>query len=224
MLSHNFIPRVSEQNVAIKEEAELNYWRKQIANEGTLRNEHYESAYTDLFALNREWYRDRTVLDIGCGPRGSLEWADMAADCVGIDPLSERYREFGTDHHRMRYISSGAEVIPFSDGSFDVVCSFNSLDHVENPDRVIGEIKRVTAKGGWFLLITDVNHTPTEAEPITFEWDLLDQFYPEFLPVHVRHFEKNMGSIYASIREARYYDHDNRTHRYGVLQARMQRR
>ena len=32
--------------------------------------------------------------DIGCGPRGSLEWATMAAERVGLDPPVNKYLGF----------------------------------------------------------------------------------------------------------------------------------
>jgi len=68
----------------------------------------------------------------------------------------------------MNYVSSGSEHIPFVDNYFDVVCSFNSLGHVDNLEKSISEIKRVLKVGGLFLLLTDVNHEPTECEPLFF--------------------------------------------------------
>ena len=87
-------------------------------------------------------------MDIGCGPRGSLEWAEMATVRVGLDPLAESYRELGTEEHRMQYVASGSENVPFPDGTFDIVTSFNSLDHVHNLNKTIREIKRVLKPGG----------------------------------------------------------------------------
>jgi ubiquinone/menaquinone biosynthesis C-methylase UbiE len=41
----------------------------------------------------------------------------------------------------------GAGQIPFPDAYFDVVCSLNSLDHVDDFDKVAAEIIRVLAPG-----------------------------------------------------------------------------
>ena len=62
------------------------------------------------------------------------------------------YISLGTDKHQMEYVASGSESIPFPDGHFDVVTSLNSLDHVDDLDMTIREIKRVVRRGGFFLL------------------------------------------------------------------------
>jgi len=159
----------------IKEEAELLYWRRQWRR-GRLGNHHYERYYTDLFELDRSFFEGKRLLDVGCGPRGSLEWAGMASERVGVDPLADRYRRLGTDDHAMRYVRAGAESLPFPDDSFDVVASFNSLDHVEDVDRAIAEIVRVTDPAGTILVITEVNRPATWTEPQEFGAEILDRF------------------------------------------------
>jgi ubiquinone/menaquinone biosynthesis C-methylase UbiE len=44
------------------------------------------------------------------------------------------------------------EDLPFEDNSFDIVMSFNALDHAINPDGVIRETHRVLRDNGDFLL------------------------------------------------------------------------
>jgi SAM-dependent methyltransferase len=150
----------------IKESAELVYWVERLREEGVLDNEHYLYFYTDLFGLNIEDYRGLRLLDVGCGPRGSLEWAGVAAERVGLDPLLDRYRLLGIDRHKMSYVHAPAEAIPFGNAHFDVVTSFNSLDHVDNIDCALQEISRVLKPNGRFLLITEANHAATVTEPV----------------------------------------------------------
>ena len=121
-----------------KELHEFSYWKERRRTEGTLWNDHYQYFYTDHFSLSPNFYSGKRVLDIGCGPRGSLEWADMASERIGLDPLANRYLKLGAADHKMRYVSAHSESIPFSDGYFDVVCSFNSLDHVSNLEATMG--------------------------------------------------------------------------------------
>ena len=105
------------------------------------------------------------MLDIGCGPRGSLELADTALERVGLDPLAKEYLKLGDASHMMTYVASRSESIPFADGYFDIVCSFNSFDHVADLKRtIIAEIVRVVKPGGLFLLLSEVNHAPTKTE------------------------------------------------------------
>ena len=148
-----------------KEYNELRYWRKKKAQEGTLRNEHYRYFFTTHFGLDDAYYRGKFILDLGCGPRGSLEWASMVARRVGVDPLANEYLRLGAHEHQMEYLDAPAESIPIGDAECDVVASINSLDHVEDVDRTLSEVKRITRPGGYFLLLVEVNHPPTDCEP-----------------------------------------------------------
>jgi SAM-dependent methyltransferase len=159
-----------------KGEAELAYWQSRKRAEGDLSNAHYEWFYTEQFGLAPADYAGKRILDIGCGPRGSLEWATEASERVGLDPLVGEYRQLGIEQHAMRYVEGGAEHIPFSDGHFDIVTAFNVLDHVDDVDDAISEITRVTSAGGTGLLLVEVNHPPTRTEPHTLGWDVLDRF------------------------------------------------
>jgi len=160
---------------------ELQFWQERAREEGQLSHDHYEQFYTTIFGLNQASYDGKRVLDIGCGPRGSLEWADGAAERVGLDPLVNEYRKLGIDRHKMRYVNASSDKIPFPTAYFDIVTSFNSLDHVDNLERTIREISRVTKDGGSFLLIAEINHPPTPTEPITLRQDaLVRAFEPSF--------------------------------------------
>ncbi|NEU58090.1 class I SAM-dependent methyltransferase [Halorussus sp. MSC15.2] len=207
-----------------KQQAELGYWQLQKAKSGELSADHYEYFYTTHFDIDKEEYRGKRILDIGCGPRGSLDWATMTKRRVGLDPLAEEYQRAGLIRDSgMEYVDSGAEEIPFSDDFFDVVVSFNSLDHVDDLEKTISEITRVTASGGLFLLITDVNHDPTVTEPVSYEWDVVDRFTPQF-ELHWKDCrEKSEDGIYASARDGEPYDFSNDEARYGVLSAKFVR-
>lgn len=205
-----------------KSEGELAYWSGRKEAEGELLNSWYQGFYTAHFGLTAADYADLKVLDIGCGPRGSLEWADGARERVGVDPLADRYLQLGASDHKMTYVTAPAEAIPYEDGHFDIVCSFNSLDHVDDLEGAIGEIKRLTRPGGLFLLITDVHDEPTPQEPICFDWDITDRFAPELVPQSIRCWEKPVG-MYASVTAAVPFDHSDAARRYGVLSARFVR-
>jgi SAM-dependent methyltransferase len=171
----------SQTGGLIKRRTEIDYWRARHREETTLSNDHYEFFYTTPFELTSDDYRGKSILDIGCGPRGSLEWADMAAQRIGLDPLVDSYRTLGIDRHKMTYVRAPVERIPFADAHFDVVTSFNSLDHVDHLVTALSEIRRVVKPGGLWLLIVEANHEPTPAEPIqidpdSFRKDLEDGF------------------------------------------------
>lgn len=182
-----------------KKYSELSYWKKKKLEEDVLSNSHYKYSYTGHFGLDDEFYKNKRVLDIGCGPRGSLEWAESASERVGLDPLADEYLKLGADKHSMRYVSAQSENMPLESSYFDIVCSFNSLDHVDNLDNTISEIKRVTKKDGLFLLLVEINHEPTSCEPHKLEPSFFKKLFPEFKMEDLRFYEALPSGLYNSL-------------------------
>jgi SAM-dependent methyltransferase len=204
------------QPLEAKRQGELSYWENRAAVEGSLRSGHYEWFFTEHVGIDRAAYRDKRVLDVGCGPRGSLEWADDATERVGVDPLALAYRALGTRHHAMWYAGASSDALPFRDGHFDVVASFNSLDHVDDLESTIRELTRVLSPGGSLLLLAEVNQPATIVEPITLTWDT-PSLFDSLRPVKVRSYEMSRGGLFDSIRADIAYDHTNTVRRTGVL-------
>jgi SAM-dependent methyltransferase len=210
------LPPVRAVWTRLARRAELSFWRRRMDAIGDGRR---EWTYTELFGLDHDWYRGKRVLDIGCGPRGSLDWATQATARVGLDPLAEEYLALGADAEAMDYVEGVAEAMPFQDASFDVVGSFNSLDHVEDVDRAVAEISRVLRPGGDFLLATDVAHRPRLMEPQTFGWDVTRRFASSFEVVDERRYA-DRGGFDLALRDAVPHDGDGP----GVLVTRLRRR
>lgn len=177
----------------------------------------YEPCFTDLVQLSPSDYRGKRLLDIGCGPLGTLEWADMAAERVGLDPLADRYRLLGTGHHKMTYVTAHSEAIPYADGYFDIVSCFNALDHVDDLDLTVAEIKRVLAKDGLFLLAVDTNHAATIAEPIVIDWQIGEKFKPDCSVEFEQHYERSSSSYIEVMAQKAYFNHDDTSRRPGIV-------
>jgi SAM-dependent methyltransferase len=181
--------------------------------------------FTEPFGLDRTAFAGKRILDVGCGPRGSLEWAGDALERVGVDPLADRYRTLGIDRHAMSYVKARAESLPFPDAHFDLASALNALDHVDDPARAAGEITRVTRPGRLILLIVEVNHAPTVTEPLTLGWDAADLFAPGCERTLERRLEKTRDGIHDSVlNEPVAYDPGNASVRPGILVACLARR
>ncbi|MDE2499486.1 MAG: class I SAM-dependent methyltransferase [Alphaproteobacteria bacterium] len=209
-----------------KEYHELRYWRgvtAPIARDlAKLEHEraHYEFFFTRFFGLTADDYAGGAILDIGCGPCGSLEWANCARERVGLDPLADHYRKLAEDKQAMTYCSASSEEIPYPDGHFDVVSTFNSLDHVDDVVATVREIKRVVAPAGRILLIVEIGHAPTPTEPHSLDEGVVEMFAPEFRPVSIRRFGvREDHNLYASLRHDVPYVEGNP----GVVAARLER-
>jgi ubiquinone/menaquinone biosynthesis C-methylase UbiE len=193
------LPVLNGLGINAKRGYELAYWWSRKLQEGKLDNQHYSWLMTRPFHLEAEAYRGRRVLDVGCGPRGSLEWCAVAAERVGLDPLADSYRKLGVKRHAMRYCCAPAEAIPFPDEHFDVVTCINALDHVDDVERATSEICRVLAPGGLLLLIVEIHPRPTIAEPHALPWSLTSWF--PLAVMEERHLERSDGTL-------RYLEHE----------------
>ncbi len=210
------------KSLNVKEKIEYIYWWIKKTEEKKLNNNHYEFFYTDYFSLSKKFYDDKIIMDIGCGPRGSLEWANNTKERYGLDPLANKYLKLGAHQHQMKYIEGVSENIPFNDNYFDVITSFNSLDHVENVHKSILEIRRVLKPNGLFLLIVDIHEQATLTEPSAFSWDIIEQFKQDFTILSEQHLEGHQ--MYKSIRKAIPFDHNNPQKRYGILTLKIQKK
>jgi SAM-dependent methyltransferase len=191
--------------------------------EGRLGNAHYEALFTGLVGLSADDYAGKAVLDVGCGPRGSLEWAGAARRRVGLDPLADDYRELGAGAHAMEYVAAAAEAMPFDDAEFDVVASFNALDHVDDLAAAVSEVKRVLRPGGHLVLAVEVGHAPTWSEPQELSWDAWQTFEPELQPVEVGEWERGTEHMYDAAFRRERFDHSDPAPRSGVLTAVMRK-
>ena len=207
-----------------KEFHELRYWRgvtRPIAHDrAKLEHEraHYEFFFTTFFGLGADDYAGSAVLDVGCGPCGSLEWASGARERVGLDPLADCYRRLAEDQQAMIYCAASSEAIPYPDGHFDCVSTFNSLDHVDDVAATIREIKRVAARR--ILLIVEIGHAPTPTEPHWLDESVVEKFAPEFKPAGVRLFGvREDHNLYASLKHGIPYVEG----KPGILAARLER-
>jgi 2-polyprenyl-6-hydroxyphenyl methylase / 3-demethylubiquinone-9 3-methyltransferase len=105
----------------------------------------------------------RTVLDVGCGG-GILteEFARAGFQVTGIDPAPESIetarahaRTMGLD---ITYQTASGEHLPFGANTFDIVTCCDVLEHVDDLERVMSEIARVTRPDGLFFYDT-INRT-----------------------------------------------------------------
>ena len=101
---------------------------------------------------------NQRVLDLGCGSGyGALFLASRGAkEVIGLDvdqnavALSSRLRQ----HIGLRWTNGSGERLPFVNNCFDVVTSFQVIEHVPDVVAYLGEIKRVLRPGGICFLST----------------------------------------------------------------------
>lgn len=115
-----------------------------------------------------------TVLDVACGTGyGSKLMAGAGADVVtGIDNDPEVIRAAvehltAAESETVRFVCGDALRLPVEGGSVDLVASFETIEHLREPDAFICELRRVVSPTGLVLLSTpNAHHTgPRDGEP-----------------------------------------------------------
>jgi len=153
-----------------KASCEMSYWKRCFCREGnTFHNSHYRKLILAVAGEEDEGFlADKVVADFGCGPRGSLSWAENAGRRIGIDVLAERYQKafpYELAKHGMEYITCSEQEIPLPSKTVDILSTVNALDHVRNLDAMCSEIRRIIKPGGLLIGSFNLNHRPTRAEP-----------------------------------------------------------
>jgi len=99
----------------------------------------------------------RDVLDVGCNTGyGTLRFTPVARRVVGVDvsPRAiEAARLRAPDGHPEFVVTNGF-ALPFADASFDLVTSFQVLEHVPDATAFLGELARVSRPSGMVILAT----------------------------------------------------------------------
>ena len=103
--------------------------------------------------VDRFLHGSRRVLDVGCGEgQVSRRIAGLGAEVVGLDPTTAQIRLAHERGGRACYMRARSEQIPCPDASFDAVVLCLALEHVDPFEPAIGEVARVLAPDGLFLL------------------------------------------------------------------------
>jgi len=153
-----------------KYDFELDFWRSRLEiDKGKFKNSHYERLMLAMAEESSDDFLDgKIVADFGCGPRGSLVWANSALLRIGIDVLADRYADEFTDSiisHGMIYLKSTENVIPLPSDFVDVVFTLNAIDHVDNFPVMCKEIIRVLKPGGEFIGGFNLEEPASPCEP-----------------------------------------------------------
>lgn len=107
------------------------------------------------FAL--QWCRDAEVLDAGCGVGyGTAFIAPHARRVVGVDRSEEALTVARAHYTRpnAQFVRADVLELPFDAASFDTVCAFETIEHLDDPGRFVREAARVLRPDATLLVST----------------------------------------------------------------------
>jgi len=119
------------------------------------------------------------LLDIGAGTGDFLAHAKSKKwEVVGIEP-SQKAKELA-QKKGVSFVDNTEEL---SDNSFDVITMFHVLEHVEDLDKQLSELKRISKPNG-IIIVAVPNYKSYDAEYYKEFWAAYD------VPRHIWHFSK----------------------------------
>jgi O-antigen biosynthesis protein len=109
------------------------------------------------YAFARSFCTDARVLDAACGAGyGTAYLAEVAASVVGVDVSAEavEYAESRYSGPRTTFEVMDVTHLGFGDDTFDVVCSFETIEHVRDAATAVREAARVVRPSGVYVVST----------------------------------------------------------------------
>ena len=127
----------------------------------------WEHIYRYRFAV--KYAKSKRVLDIACGEgygSAALQQAG-AASVIGVD-ISPEACAHAKQKYQIDARVGDATDIPVEAKSIDLIVSFETIEHIQNPRSFIAECTRVLAPGGEIIISTpnrDIyrQHTPNNS-------------------------------------------------------------
>ncbi len=91
--------------------------------------------------------RPRDVLEVGCGAGGMLGPLSRYGPVTGID-IDHEYVAFCKERGFARVLCGSGYELPFADACFDLVCLFDTMEHIPDDVQALREVRRVLRPGG----------------------------------------------------------------------------
>ena len=131
---------------------------------GQIRYEHFHR-----YAACSNVVSGKKVLDIACGEGyGSALLAQHAHSVFGVDisdaAVAHARSSYENKINNVQFKQGSADAIPFPDASFEVVVSFETLEHLSTQEEMLDEIKRVLVPNGVLIISTPERSAYAEAD------------------------------------------------------------
>jgi len=138
-------------------------YKNRIERMDANRNDIFEfsrtSFHLDRYIFASNYAKDKIILDAACGTGyGSkiLKEQGKAKKVIGLDNdfVSVKYAESKYSSYDITFINASITKLPFSNKTFDVVVSFETIEHIAQENEMLNEIIRVLKNNGKLIIST----------------------------------------------------------------------
>ncbi|MDY6933952.1 MAG: class I SAM-dependent methyltransferase [Spirochaetota bacterium] len=128
--------------------------------------------HIDRYIFAADFVRNKDILDVACGTGYGVEHLaklgtkiTIGAD-ISIESVLYANEKFGSKEGKSFVCADGIS-LPFADETFDIVISFETLEHIRQYNRFLIECRRVLREDGLFICSTPNKRifSPNEAKP-----------------------------------------------------------
>jgi 2-polyprenyl-3-methyl-5-hydroxy-6-metoxy-1,4-benzoquinol methylase len=157
---------------------------------GTLAWDLYSVEHRQRYDWASQYCRNQVVLDVACGVGYGSEILsrNVAKQVVAIDISYDALQR--TNGSRALFAAGDVSMLPLADRTFDVVVSFETIEHVASPEALLAEVSRVLKPGGLCICSSpNRDFMPTTGEREVNPYHISEMSYDEFRAVFEKHFE-----------------------------------
>jgi SAM-dependent methyltransferase len=157
---------------------------------GEIRLEHLHR-----YAFSLPYCSGSNVLDLACGEGyGTSMLATVARSVVGVDVCEAAVKSAAEtylgERRNLEYRVADVTQLPFPDATFDVVVSFETIEHVTEQERMLDEIARVLTPTGLLILSSPDKRTYSDESGIRNEFHVRELYLHELENLVARRFRR----------------------------------
>lgn len=123
------------------------------------------AAHLKRYDFAKQFCEGKSILDAACGVGyGSHYLGEVSKEVIGVD-ISEEAIAYAKEHYQRGNVSfkvMDVQQLEFPEDKFDVVCSFETIEHIDNPKDFLIRVKRVLKEDGVLLVSTPYVRRTTE--------------------------------------------------------------
>lgn len=152
------IPSLEKELEEIWHQVPPDYYQNGVSKNLLQRIWHTRKLKTALELIDNSGTKPKNILDVGCASGWMLSKISEKypkAQCTGVDVYKKAIEHGQKLYKNLRLISVDAHKLPFKDKFFDLVICAELLEHVENPQKVLSEIKRILVPNGIAIVEMD---------------------------------------------------------------------